>query len=46
MGEEANRARAEQEITVQIDVPMPGGGVSRQTAMSYAEYLEQIKVWL
>lgn len=46
VGEEANRARAEQETPVQIDVPMPEGGVSRKTAMSYTEYLEQIKLWL
>ena len=46
VGEEANRARAEQETPVQIDVPMPEGGASRQTAMSYAEYLRQVKVWL
>lgn len=46
MGEEANRARAEQETPVQIDVPMPEGGVSRQTAMGYTEYLHQIKAWL
>ena len=46
VGEEANRAKAEQEMPVQIDVLMPEGGVSRRTVMSFTEYLEQIKVWL
>lgn len=44
-GEAANRDKAEKEAAVQIDVPTPEG-ISRRTAMSYAEYLEQIKVWL
>lgn len=46
VGKEANLDRARTEVPVKIDVPMPEGGVSRQEAMSYTQYLEQIKVWL
>lgn len=45
-GEAANRARAAQEKPVQVHVPLPEGGMAERPAMSYAAYLEQIKVWL
>ncbi|MCD7726130.1 MAG: GT-D fold domain-containing protein [Clostridiales bacterium] len=46
MGEAANRAMAGQETPTRLLLPLPEGGISVRTAMSYGEYLEQVKVWL